>query len=138
MSYRAAPIKWIAFLTVLISLSACTKTNDDLINEAVTYFSAKLPMTIGQGLTVISVGAGTANEIVYTIQAESIDPEKITDEIVSMAKNGIVDQIKADTSSEKKELTQMLKRDIKIKYSFVDKDNYEFMVFEISRNDFGI
>lgn len=107
-------------------------SNEDFIKREVEKMEKELPIEIDEYTTWSDVEAGV-NQVHFIYDINGIDADSVDDNMISEAKSKIISGLKSQAN-----LRHIFKRDISIKYSFYDEDEYEIMELTVSRHDLGL
>ena len=107
-------------------------SNEEFIKIEVDDILKKLPIKIDEHTTWSDVQSGT-DEVNFIYDVTGIDADAVNDDMISEARSKIIEGLKTQTN-----LWPIFKRNISIKYSFYDEDEYEIMQATVTRDDLGI
>jgi hypothetical protein len=119
-------------LALLFIISACSQSNEEIINDAVTELKPSLPRKANDQVTWVDVEAGQ-DELIYIYEIRGIDQSQLDIEaMVPKLKSVMIPLLKKEKSMER-----TFKRNIRLKYIYKNEVGEELLSFNISREDMG-
>jgi hypothetical protein len=134
MKHNLFTLVIIASVLFLFSCGSSNRvaSNEEFIKTEVDKILKQLPIKIDEITTWSDVQPGT-DEVNFIYDVKGIDADAVNDDMISEARSKIISSLKTQT-----DLWPIFKRNISIKYSFYDENEYEIMQATVTRNDLGI
>jgi len=115
-------------LALLFIVSGCSKSNEKIINDAVSELKPNLPRKANDQVTWVDVEAGQ-DELIYIYEIRGIDQSQLDIEaMVPKLKSVMIPLLKKEKSMER-----TFKRNIRLKYIYKNEVGEELLNFNISR-----
>jgi hypothetical protein len=119
-------------LALLLLISSCAKSNEEIINDTIREVKPELPMRYNDRLAWVDLRAGK-DEVIFLCEIRGFDQSRIDKETMpSKLKTELIPFLKSQ-----KDTKRIFKRNIRITFVFNDEAGEELFNFAVSREDLG-
>ncbi len=122
----------VVLLALLLIISSCAKSNEQMINEAINEIKPDLPWRVNERMALVDLKAGK-DEVIFLCEVRGVDESKIDKEtLIPRIKTAFIPVMKKQKDTER-----IFKRNIRTTFIFNNVAGDELFSVGISREDLG-